>query len=71
MAMIQVFTLMEFFLYWGILIQRLKSYFLIKTIVIIQPYITKISTGIPRFTLLMWRHKIKTVEAKTAEIEVT
>ena len=28
-------------------------------------------TGIPRFTLLMWGHKTKTAEAKTALIEVT
>ena len=29
------------------------------------------STGIPQFILLMWGHKEKTAEAKTAEIEVT
>ena len=28
-------------------------------------------TGVPRFTLLMWGHKRKTAETKTAEIEVT
>ena len=28
--------------------------------------VLKLHTGIPRFTLLMWGHKIKTEEAKTA-----